>query len=83
MTKLRAYDSKALGAGYVTATQIMQNITELMVAAEADDVSKLPPSVFSTEQLYDLAICYAVMYETLSDHLLLANGHARQSKTIH
>ena len=83
MKKLRAYDSKALADSYVIATQIIQKITELMVESEIDDVKKLPNSVFLTEELFNLAMCHSVMYETLEEHSLLADGHAKQSKTIH
>lgn len=83
MTKLRTYDSRALSASYVIAAQFVQKINELMIESEIDDLTKLPPSILSTEELYNMAVCNVVMYDTLTDHSLLASGHAKQSKTIH
>jgi hypothetical protein len=81
--KLRAYDSKILADNYVILEQMLFKLTMLMKEAETEDLTKLPHSVIPTETLYNIAVCYAVMYEQLVEQSLLNDGHAKPSNKIH
>lgn len=83
MTKLRAYESKTLADNYTILAQIVAKLHLAMKEAEVSDLKSLPPSVVSTEILYNIAICYSVMYDTLVENQLLHAGHNHKSKLTH
>jgi hypothetical protein len=81
--KLRAYDSRILAEHYVILEQMLSKLTLAMKESEVDDLTRMPHSVIPTETLYNIAVCYAVMYEQLVEQSLLDNGHAKPSNKIH
>lgn len=80
---LRAYDSKVLADHYVILAQMLEKILVAMKEAEIEDLNQLPASVIPTETLYNIAVCYQVMYNELEKSSLLSNGHAKPLNTLH
>ena len=83
MTKIRAYESAVLADNYNILSQMLE---KLNAAIEDSDLSKLkntPPSVVPTETIYNIAVCYSVMYDALVQHELLNLGQNHKSKSTH
>ncbi len=80
---LRAYDSKVLLDHYLILAQMLEKIVVAMKAAETEDLNSMPASVIPTETLYNISVCYQVMYDELEKSSLLSNGHAKPLNTLH
>lgn len=83
MTKIRVYESKALADNYSKLAQILQKTTEAMEASKVSDINLMPPSLVPTSLLYEVALCYDIMYNMLIDRELLSIGSPKSNNTSH
>ena len=80
----RAFDSKILAATYNTLAQMQDNIETIVRNSEVDGPEDLPHSLVPTQTLYEIALCYDVMYNLLvDDHLIKSGNPKHSSTTIH
>lgn len=79
--KLRSYDSKVLADTFALAAQIESNIDEML--KEDITPSDLPTSMLPTNLLYNIVVCYNVMYNMITEAHLIKDGHIKPSATIH
>jgi hypothetical protein len=64
--------------------QFRDKILELFKNTEdAKTINDLPPSMIPTDLLYDIAVCYEGMYDTLIKAQLIKAGHITTSKQVH
>lgn len=50
---------------------------------DAKTLDDLPPSMIPTDMLYDVAVCFEGMYDTLLKAQLIKAGHITTSKQTH
>ncbi len=82
--KLRAYNSKVLADHYAIMLQIQAKLEAILHSNSGiSDLSQLPQSLLPTELLYNITLCYEVMYNALLDSSLLKDGHVKTQDTIH
>jgi shikimate 5-dehydrogenase len=83
-TKLRAYNSKILADYYSMVVQMQLRLEQLVKhSATPITMDQLPDSLVPTETLYNLLVCYDVMYNALYDDGLIKDGHIKTQQTIH
>lgn len=64
--------------------QMRTKILELFRNTEdAKTLDDLPPSMIPTDMLYDVAVCFEGMYDTLLKAQLIKAGHITTSKQTH
>lgn len=83
MTKIRVYESKTLADNYSKLAQILHKTMEAMEEAKVSDIELMPPSVVPTSLLYEVAVCYDIMYNMLVDKELLSAGSPKSNNTFH
>jgi len=81
--KIRAYDNKVIADHYAILAQMLEQIQETMKASKTEDLTNLPDSLVPTSTLFNIAVCYSVMYDALVEHSLVSNGHAKPTNTVH
>ncbi len=79
--KFRAIDSKALADTYSILGQMLTKLAE--VTTEGVSLEDLPPSLVPTTTLYNIMICYSVLYDAAIEHELMQITHTKPIKTIH
>ena len=79
--KLRAYDSKTLARYYETCSQIRSKVEAIL--KDGHPLNSLPPSVISTEELFNIVLCYEVMFDSLREEHLIKDGHLKPTDTVH
>lgn len=83
MEKLRVWDSKVLSDVFVLLQQIQAGIAQLVEKTGAQSLADLPNSMIPTEKLYEITLCYELMYSRLLEYDLLATGNTKQSSMLH
>lgn len=81
--KLRIWDSKALSDVFVNLQQIQNGIEEITAKVGAQSLADLPNSMIPTENLYEITLCYELLYNKLLEHDLLNTGNKKPSSTLH
>ena len=79
--KLRVYDSKFLAETYSITTQ-MQGKIDNVLSGEGMVLEKLPVSMVPTSTLYEILVCFEVMFLMLYDEHLIKDAHIKPTKTI-
>lgn len=80
--KLRVYDSKFLGDTY-TITAQMQKRIEILLQNPDLSLENLPPSQIPTRTLYEILICFEVMFNMMYQEHLVKDAHLKPTTTIH
>lgn len=83
MEKLRVWDSKVLADVFVLLQQIQAGIAQLVNKTGAQSLADLPNSMVPTEKLYEITLCYELMYSKLLEYDLLATGNTKQLSMLH
>lgn len=83
MEKLRVWDSKVLSDVFVLLQQIQTGIEQLVEKTGAQSLADLPNSMLPTEKLYEITLCYELMYSKLLEYDLLATGNTKQLSMLH
>lgn len=81
--KIRAYDSKVLADTFALAAQIESNIDGMLAEGKNAKAEDLPTSILPTQLLYNIVICYGIMYNLMTESHLIKDGHTKPSTTIH
>lgn len=81
--KLRTWDSKLLSDVFVLLEQMQFGIEQISRNVSAVSLSDLPNSMIPTQTLYEISLCYELMYNKLLEHDLLSTGNIKQSSTLH
>lgn len=79
--KLRVYDSKFLGDTYAIAAQMQAKIEKLLQNPDLS-LDRLPPSQIPTSTLYEILICFEVMFNMMYNEHLLKDKHLKPTATI-
>ena len=83
MQKLRVWDSKVLSDVFVLLQQMQTGIEQLVEKTGAQSLADLPNSMIPTEKLYEITLCYELMYSKLLEYDLLATGNTKQLSMLH
>ena len=83
MTKIRAYESTVLADNYNILSQMLEKLNSALEDSDLTNLKNMPPSVLPTETIYNIAVCYSVMYDALVQHELLNIGQNHKSKLTH
>lgn len=80
--KLRVWDSKVLADVYTLLLQMQNGIEEIVRNTGVISLSDLPHSMIPTKTLYEISLCYEVMYHKLVEYDLLNTGNTKPSSTM-
>lgn len=83
MQKIKVWNSKTLADNYVILEQMQAAIEQIAKQVSANSLADLPNSMIPTETLFEICICYELMYTKLLEHDLLTTGNIKQSSTLH
>lgn len=83
MQKIRIWNSKTLADMYVIMQQMQAGIAAIAQKINVTSISDIPNSMVPTQTLYELSLCYELMYEKLLEYDLLNTGNKKQSSTMH
>jgi len=81
--KLRVWDIKVLSDVYVLLGQMQSAIEQITKNTAAQSLADLPNSMIPTQTLYEISLCYELMYSKLLEHDLLDTGNIKSTHTIH
>ena len=83
MSKIKTYEHEAILRSYSTLLQILDKINDTMKDAGITSLDALPPSVVSSKTLYEIAVCFDILYNTASEKELISDGHHKTHKQTH
>lgn len=81
--KLRVWDNKVLSDVYVLLGQMQSAIEQITKNTAVQSLADLPNSMIPTQTLYEISLCYELMYSKLLEHDLLDTGNIKSTHTIH
>ena len=82
MKKLRIWDSKLISDIYSIAAQMRHSIDIIIENSNGIDIVALPNSMVPTETLYELCICYEMLYSKVLEYDLINTGNIKQTHTL-
>lgn len=82
MKKLRVWNSAVLTSVLNTSTQIQAGVGNLAINTGVQSLSDLPPSLIPTETLYELCLCYDMLYAKALEHDLLSTGNIKSTSSL-
>ncbi len=84
MKKLRVWDDRLLAETYEITAQMQAQIEQLLSGSAMEGLSEMPHSLVPTKTLYEITLCYDLMYNLLVNSELVKSGHhTNKSNTIH
>lgn len=81
--KIRVWDSKLLSSTFVILEQMQAGIAQIVRNTNATSLNDLPNSMIPTITLYEISLCYELMYNKLLEYDLLNTGNIKSTSTIH
>lgn len=82
MKKIKVWHSNTLANILTISTQIQAGVDALAINTEAQSLNDLPPSLVPTHALYELCLCYEMLYNKALEHDLLSTGNIKSTSTL-
>lgn len=82
MKKIKVWHSNTLANILTISTQIQAGVDALAINTGAQSLGDLPPSLIPTETLYELCLCYDMLYAKALEHDLLSTGNIKSTSSL-
>jgi hypothetical protein len=78
--KLKIWDTRLISDTYTITAQMQAQIDAIVEQTGVSNLESLPHSMIPTASLYEILICYAMLYNRVLDADLLNTGNAKQTQ---
>jgi hypothetical protein len=81
--KLRIWDSKFLADTYSIVAQMQAQLDSILENSDVQHFSDLPDSMIPSQTLYEISLCFELMYLKLLEYDLLNTGNKKHTTSLH